>query len=337
MSDENIVKNEKTQPEQNADVSSEEQQPQQSEIAAADNNLAKPEMMAAVNPVTDNVIWLDGANGDDNNDGSTQDKAVKTFAKAKKLVPDNGTIKVLSFVENQGIVLDKPVTLEIAEDITIDGAGTATSGIVLKNGAILQCAEGKTLTMKNYATTITSGVIYAESGAKITDGIYNISGAGQGVWLKGPSSVEGTAKDKLILTSDGGYAPNFIVSTESKQVNFKNCTATFISQSTARISWTLFGAWVDAGVGILNLDNADVTIKGIGGGAYFTPHISNDSVLTIDKYNREIATALTWSGNGEIVDSTVNIKTGSTAGISVSPNLKGTIQNSTINFNNNGY
>lgn len=84
---------------ENADVEAED------ELETSEENVPDPVRG------TDDTIYLDGKNGVDTNDGSTPEKAVKTFGQAKKLATDNQSIEKI-------IVTG---TVDISDEITLDG------------------------------------------------------------------------------------------------------------------------------------------------------------------------------------------------------------------------
>ena len=279
-------------------------------------------------PVPSEEVWLDGAKGNDSNDGS-QANPVQTFNKAKALVNEGGIIKVITLKENDGIVLDKKATMELTQDLTMSGG---SNGITLKNGGKLT-APGHTLTMSGYKER----AMFIQAGGILGDGTYNLSGS-HGIQIQGTGLVEGSeGRDRLKLVSTDDESTNFIITGGSHET-FKNATVEITSKSEAKIGsgWGgLFGAWVDTGNGTLNLDNVDMTVKGIGGGFHMTPNINN-STLTIDKYQRDIKTALTAAQSGQINDSNIIINTGWQAGISFEGSPTVDINNSTITFNEQG-
>lgn len=159
-------------------------------------------------PAKTNVIWLDGNNGNDENEGSSQAAAVKTFAKALALMPAGGTINVCSLTE-KSINFNKAGHLNFTEGVTLQGDSSAT-GITLGNGAHLGVADGKTLTMSGYKTAIV-----VEKGAEINDGNYVLDGNGIAFVLKDTGKVQGTSKDKLNISAKAQTGRGFSYSSDS--------------------------------------------------------------------------------------------------------------------------
>ncbi len=147
----------------------------------------------------ENIIYLDATYGDDTNDGTSEEKAVKTFDKAKTLMSQNGIIKVKSFDKTTGIVFDKAGTLEITEDLTLSST-SAGKGITLKNGTHLKVSNGKTLTMKGYQTAIV-----VEKGAEINDGNYKFIFDKNGFAFDVTGNVKGSEKGNLNIDISNGY------------------------------------------------------------------------------------------------------------------------------------
>ena len=290
---------------------------------------------------TTKVIYLDSASGADTNDGTSKEKAVASLAKALELANDDDTIEIYELSPTNDMTVNKKVHLVIAKDLTLNGEGI-DNGLSLSNGATLKCKDGVALNILNFGLNNPDNYInYSlklSNGAKILDGNYQITGKNQGLMLIGESYVEGSSKDKLHLVSTGGYAPNFIQSVSGKTPSFKGATVEFSSNSTKRIGsgfGGLFGAWVDGTHGLLVATDSDITIKGIGGGLYLSPQLTNSS-LTIDKAQKDIKTACNFVKDSKLENSTVTINTGWQAGISVSPNVNVQVINSTIVMNNGG-
>lgn len=78
------------------------------------------------------VVYLDGKNGSDTKSGKSKEEAVQTFRKALELMEEDGKIVVSSFQEDHDIVFNKKGTLELANDITLQGA--KNHGIKLSMG-----------------------------------------------------------------------------------------------------------------------------------------------------------------------------------------------------------
>lgn len=109
----------------------------------------------------ENAIYLDGQAGDNNNDGSTPEKAVKTFGQAKKLATDNPSIEKIVVIG----------TTEIEDDVTLEG----TKAKILRgenfNGYVFKVPSNGKATLKNITIdgnsdnnqTITQSLIYADS------------------------------------------------------------------------------------------------------------------------------------------------------------------------------
>lgn len=93
---------------------------------------------------TANVVYLDGVKGDDYNNGSNEEQAVKTFAKAKELLDVNGTIYVTG-----------TVTVSGTETWSLENYGSAK--VVRKTGgSVIELIEGANLTLEHI--TIDGGV-----------------------------------------------------------------------------------------------------------------------------------------------------------------------------------
>ncbi|WP_083703397.1 S-layer homology domain-containing protein [Aedoeadaptatus urinae] len=159
----------------------------------------------AAPPSSTSAIWLDGTNGDDSNDGS-QEKPVKTFAKAMKIINDGETLNVLSLAETN-ITVNKKVTLKFLNDATMQGTGT---GIELAEGSRLTVADGKTLTMSGYKTAIN-----VKKGAEINDGNYVLDKNEIAFSLADGAKINGTSKDNLQISAKEQTGRGFSYSSDS--------------------------------------------------------------------------------------------------------------------------
>lgn len=267
------------------------------------------------------AVYVDGANGNDANDGSSFDgKAVKTLAKALEIQAANKSVTTIYVKGNLSLSatasIPSGVTLSVAsEGATISGSGNSVDGIVLKSGPTLTGVG--TLTMTGFKTALTS-----EKGSTITDGTYvlkdNAGASGtHGLYLAG--TVRGTSRDKLTITADDKSNTDFYAT----GITFENCTVSVTSQART---------WFDASD--LNLKNASLTVKGFGQTFYVNRLNMDGSDLTINPsfYG---GTGMTIQGSSNIVNSHVTTNAGSNAGISVGAK-DGTVSvtNSTLEFNN---
>ncbi len=84
-------------------------------------------------------IYLDGLNGDDLNDGSTKDLAVKTFERAKQIAADYQNINTIYVIG----------TVIISEEITLEGTKAILKRDAEFNGYLLQIEYGTTATLRN--------------------------------------------------------------------------------------------------------------------------------------------------------------------------------------------
>lgn len=159
----------------------------------------------AAPPSSASAIWLDGKSGDDTNNGS-QDKPVKTFAKAMDIITDGGTLNVLNLAETN-ITVNKKVTLKFLDDATMQGTGT---GIELAEGSRLTVADGKTLTMSGYKTAIN-----VKKGAEINDGNYVLDKNAVAFSLADGAKINGTSKDKLQISAKKQTGRGFSYSSDS--------------------------------------------------------------------------------------------------------------------------
>ena len=290
--------------------------------AAAPSGDAVTMPRAPMAPAALTELWVDGAAGDDANDGSAS-SALKTLAKALELQAADPSVTTIHVKGDLALsataTIPSGVTLSIAADgAKISGSGNSIDGIVLASGATLT-GEG-TLTMTGFKTALT-----AQPGSTITDGTYvfkNNAGASGSRGLSLAGTVKGSSgKDKLTITADDKSNTNFYES----GITFENCTVNVNSQART---------WFDARD--LNLKNASLTVKGFGQTFYVNKLNMEDSDLTINPsfYGQ---TGMTVQGSSNIVNSHITANAGSTAGISVGV-TGGTVNvtDSTLEFTNGG-
>ena len=160
---------------------------------------------------TGKVIYLDGVNGDDAKDGTTKEKAVRTFERAKAIAADNQNIEFINVIGTTSVSGDVTLDgthailrrdpkfndylLSVAgeaslEKITIDGyarKANAEKSLIYVKGATLNIEEGAVL-QGNELTKLGQyegwgGAVYAEglstinmSGGTIQNNTANIGG-----------------------------------------------------------------------------------------------------------------------------------------------------------------
>lgn len=281
--------------------------------------------VTATNPSTETQLFVDGTNGSDDKDGSATNQ-LKTIQKALEKAttkPAKITIKG-DFSLTDPITIPSDITLSIAESgATITGLNNTKDGITLESGSTLR-GDGE-LTMKNFKVALT-----ADKGSTITDGTYTFknNGAtnGRGIYLAG--TVKGTSKDKLKIAADDKCDAIFY----GPDVTFENATINVKSQTPA---------WTEAYD--LTLKNSSLTVAGFGGPdgsglAYYVNKLNMDnSEFVINKNgNGGHRTGLTIQGAATINNSRIIDNAGDHAGISVCPDAKLDVTNSTLEFNNNG-
>ena len=267
-------------------------------------------------------LWVDGTNGNDNNEGSSSDP-LKSLQKALDLWAETSFIDTIHLKGNLDLTstvsIPAGMTLKIEDEgATLTGTGNSIDGLVLEPGSTLTGTG--TLTMSGFKTALT-----AQNGSTITDGTYvfrnNASTSGShGISLGGTVSGS-TNKNSVTITADDKSNTNFFES----GITIKNATINVTSQDRT---------WNDARD--LTLQNADLTVKGFGQTFYVNQLNMTDSTLTINP-SLWGQTGMTIQGSSNIVNSTINANAGSTSGISVGV-TGGTVNvtNSTLNFTNGG-
>ena len=150
---------------------------------------------APMAPAALTELWVDGAAGDDANDGSAS-AALKTLAKALELQAADPSVTTIHVKGDLALsataTIPSGVTLSISDDTTMAGSGK--DGITLESGAFLTCDDGKTLTMTGFKTAL-----IVKAGAEVNDGRYNFDGNTYGFNLQG--KFNGTGRDKLTVSA----------------------------------------------------------------------------------------------------------------------------------------
>ena len=283
-------------------------------------------------------LWVDGAAGDDANDGSAS-SALKTLAKALELQaadPSVTTIHVKGDLAlSAAVTIPSGVTLSISDDTTMTGSGK--DGITLESGASLACDDGKTLTMSGFKTAL-----IVKAGAEVNDGRYNFDGNTYGFNLQG--KFNGTGRDKLTvsaLTEKGstftGATAELIgcdVSVQAKNEGGEQYGALTMKDA----SLTTRGVWYyfNPGGGV-HLDHSDFyAYKATGASAYkqvmailADSDLKNGSTLTGD------GSRITLSAKMTVDDSKVVIKNSNAGGLNINYTpSSATFTNSTLETTN---
>lgn len=267
-------------------------------------------------------LWVDGTNGNDNNEGSSSEP-LKSLQKALDLWAETSFIDTIHLKGNLDLTstvsIPSGMTLKIEDEgATLTGTGNSIDGLILEPGSTLTGTG--TLTMSGFKTALT-----AQNGSTITDGTYvfrnNAGSSGsRGISLGGTVSGS-TNKNSVTITADDKSNTNFFES----GVTFENATIKVTSQDRT---------WNDARD--LTLNNADLTVEGFGQTFYVNQLNMTGSTLTINP-SFWGQTGMTIQGSSNIVNSTINANAGSTSGISVGV-TGGTVNvtNSILNFTNGG-
>lgn len=273
------------------------------------------------------TIYLDGANGSDEKDGTTADTAVKTFAKAEELAEaalkegsDNnvivyvtGTIPVTdeqAWKSKEGITYKRgdSFTGELVNvsggslslsDITIAGnnktSGVASS-LINVSGGTLNLNSGATLQNNKQSSYMTGGAITASNGATVN--VY-----------------KGTIKNNYAI-GDSGKGGGIFATGSGTAVNISGGT---ISGNSAKLA----GGGVAAVYGaIVNLSGGTIsnnTSQRNGGGVVIgmeNEGDTNDGHATLNMTGGSVSSnTASWAGGGIYVGAE-NSGTGSTANIS---------------------
>ena len=288
-------------------------------------------------------IYLDGANGNDDNDG-TKEKPVQTFTKALEKAKDGDTLNVLSLTETN-LTVNKKITLKFISDATMQGNGTA---IELKEGSHLCVAEGKTLNISDY----NKGIL-VEKGAEINDGNYVLDKNETAFSLADGAKIDGTSKDKLKISAKEQTGRGFSYSSDSwfigctvyvegKLGSSEQCSGLYMKDAslTTKDVWYYFDPCKQNDgtlKGGLHLDNSEFYVykaKGVRGyantfGLFGPSEIKNNSTVTAD------GSRVTVSQKLIVKDSKFIIKNSTDGGLNINYNPGEVIfENSTFETTN---
>ncbi|MCD8027266.1 MAG: leucine-rich repeat protein, partial [Erysipelotrichaceae bacterium] len=221
------------------------------------------------------AIFLDGINGNDENDGTTLEKAVKTFEKAKELAIEyettsiyvTGTISISSGEQSWDGQIDEDNTINLirykdlndASLIELDGSSLTLSNIIIDGKSISSTAALIRVNDSNSVLTITDGTVIKNNLNTFTDLSTNPNNAAVCV-------VTG----KLVMTggeitgNKGHWGGGIALTCLSDTSATMEMTGGTISNNTA-----------DEGGGIYMYANATLEMTGNPGGT-ITNNVSND-------------------------------------------------------------
>lgn len=298
------------------------------------DNVAMPRMAAAAPESSTsadsslNEVWL-STTGNDANDGSAADKAVKELATALRLVKDGGTIHTAGKYSVDNLTIDKNVTFQGTDEFL-----TVTSQL---------SAAGKTVTMSGYKTALT-----INAGAKLADGIYNFNNVTTGIKLAG--IIEGSSRDALHVTVN---AKQWAVGIDTTGADLKYHNATITWNGGRQDGWTyrslnmdnctfnVKDVWLfNSAAQPFNIKNSDVTIEG-----RFNPtswrggHVLSiyEDVATITNSNVTVVGSrvnVIHKDGLHINDSTFTVKDSPDGGFNVNYGSSMYVNNSTIKSEN---
>lgn len=290
------------------------------------------------NVVMDKGIWI-------NNDQSTGYSTLKEAAenaKAGDIIHIKGDFSADTAVA-KAVDIKKAITLELSGNTVLKGDGN--SGITLSNGAKLK-AGTNTLTMKGFKTALT-----IKAGSEVGDGHYILDGNEVGFSLEGNAKLEGTGRDKLVISARNSSGRGFTYASESR---FIKCTVDVeVSNEKSEqyaglymkdAALTTKGVWYyfdpAKGLGGVHLDHSDFyAYKATGSSSYGqvmailgTSELTNGSTLTGD------GSRITLSAKMTVTDSKVVIKNSTVGGgnINYTP-AEAVFENSTLETHNMKY
>lgn len=186
-------------------------------------------------------VYLDGRNGSDENGGTTAADAVKTFARAKELLPNSrtGAIRVTGIVTIAADTEETWTLSDLSEEAYIIRDISNTSNIALVNGTLNlenitikgNAEGGKGGYMVQVAKT---GTLNVNDGTVITD---NVTTSGYScIYVNGGVfNMNGGVIRNMETTSNSGYGAVYMTSSSTNKSNstfnmnggrFENCTAT---------------------------------------------------------------------------------------------------------------
>lgn len=262
-------------------------------------------------------VWL-STKGDDANDGSAVDKAVKELATAIRLVKDGGTIHTSGKYTVSDLSFDKNVYFQ-GTDAFLTVTGTMT-------------AVGKSITMTGYTTALT-----IDTGAKLGDGTYTFDKVNTGIQLNG--IIEGSSREALHVTVNANK--NQVgINTKGTDVKYRNASIvwngghqdgwTYRSLYMENCSFYVKDVWLfNSPDNPFNISNSDITIEGRFGhviSIYEDAATINNSNVTVVGSRVNVINAKGLSIN----DSTFTIKDSPDGGFNVNYGSSLFVNNSTI-------
>ncbi|HHU52466.1 MAG TPA: Cna B-type domain-containing protein [Clostridiaceae bacterium] len=134
------------------------------------------------------AIYLNGVRGDDSNDGSTKETAVKTFAKAKELATTHPGIKTIYITG----------TVSVTGDISLEDTNAILKREASFNDYLLRVASGATTTLKNITVDGHGELVENKKSLIYVSGTLNIN---DGTVLENNKIINTTANYSM---SEGG-------------------------------------------------------------------------------------------------------------------------------------
>ncbi|QWT17378.1 MucBP domain-containing protein [Collinsella sp. zg1085] len=234
-------------------------------------------------------LWV-SSTGNDDNDGSSAGQAFATLMKALEVQKTNPSITVINlsgdFTDWTGATIPSGITLKIVGRTSITGTG---NGITLANGATLT-AGTNTLTMTGFNVAI-----QLNSGAKLSDGTYVISGGNRALNLNGASIEGSTDRSSVVIKATGTSGADLQKGSITNATIAVTATANgaehYALASMTNASLTTTQTWYYMNPGsTFSLDHSDLYInKATAAAAYRQaitfgndPVITNGSILTVD-------------------------------------------------------
>lgn len=279
-------------------------------------------------PESPSAIYVDGDEGSDTASYGTSDKPYRSLRYAlenlnhAKTIYIKGEFKLsdgtqTSSDENRQYWAIVPDGVELVVDKLgariLCEASTKFCGIRLKRGSTLRCEDGGMLYMSGFEVALTTegGNDTYDSYATVTDGNYKFENNEKGIHLAGP--VLGTKdRDSVIINADDINNTNFYFN-EYKGMDFKNCTVK-INSSYATEPGVYQDAWD------LRLDNASITVTGLGTTFYIGGLTMQDSELIIGTGTRRHSSGIAIQSHGfDLTNSRIEVSEGKLSAISFDP------------------
>ncbi|QKF07589.1 cell wall anchor protein [Berryella wangjianweii] len=271
--------------------------PASADRAAAPQEASEDAAPAALlaDPAAVTELWVDGANGSDDKDGSSRAEAFATLAAvlaARAKNPGVTTINMTgAFASFAPVTVPSGVTLRVHDATTANGHGG--EGITLAGGSRLECAPNGSLSMSGFKTGVK-----VLGHATLADGIYRFERTALALSVQANGVVEGSQRTELRITAEKCPGETFVLGPGSRVAH-----ATLDLESASGTSRVYMPE--------MNLTDASMTLRGMW--LEFDPNCKG---LNLVKSELMLTNPRNWRGTALALHAPVRIQDGSTLAVS---------------------